>query len=243
MADDVAGLTPVPLTDVLRRILEREEISILFQPIFDLRTGAPHGFEALARGPRETALEDYASLYRAANTADLLPELDRVCRRRAILAGTNLPADYKLFVKMFPVSVGDESFCGKELIFLLQGELTPAQLVWQISEHDPVENFSRFMDSVTDLTELGCKLALDNFGRGYSGLDKLVHIGPNYIKMARELTHDIHTSSVKQQYTFDLLDIGPENRGEFGNHGNGADGRVGGRSQYRGQSRARLSPG
>ena len=80
MADDVAGLTPVPLTDVLRRILEREEISILFQPIFDLRTGEPHGFEALARGPKETALEDYASLYRAANTADLLPELDRVCR-------------------------------------------------------------------------------------------------------------------------------------------------------------------
>ncbi len=199
MTDDATELTPVPLADVLRGVLEREEITVLFQPIFDLETKAPYGYEAFARGPEQTDLEDYESLYNVANAADLLLPLDRACRRRAIIAAGRLPADYHVFVKMLPMSVGDDRFGGKDLFTLYEDELMPSQVVWQISERDPIENFSRFMDSVSDLTELGSKIGIDNFGRGYSGLDQIVHIKPQYIKLAGELIRDIHVSFVKQQ--------------------------------------------
>lgn len=205
MADDVTGLPHVPPAEVLRGILEREDITILFQPIFDLRTGEPHGFEAFSRGPEQTALADYASLYHVANSADLLLELDRTCRRGAMLAARHLPANLNLFVKMYHIA--DESFCGKELIFLLEDGLASAQIVWQVSENNPIEKPSRFKDALTDLTELGCMIAVDNFGRGYAGLDKIVHIRPHYIKIAKELISEIHASSIKQQMlsTFSVL--------------------------------------
>ena len=136
MTDDATELTPVPLADVLPGVLEREEITVLFQPIFDLETKAPYGYEAFARGPEQTDLEDYESLYNVANAADLFLPLDRACRRRAIIAAGRLPADYHVFVKMLPMSVGNDRFGAKDLFTLYEDELMPSQVVWQISERD-----------------------------------------------------------------------------------------------------------
>ena len=99
---------------------------------------------------------------------------------------------------MLPVSNGDKGFNAKDGVGLFEGALSPAQLVWLISERYPIENVSSFKDSMSDLTELGSKLGVDNLCRGFGGLDRIL-LRPQYIKLAGELTRDIQTNVAKQR--------------------------------------------
>jgi EAL domain-containing protein (putative c-di-GMP-specific phosphodiesterase class I) len=185
---------------LLQRIILKEQIDTVFQPIFDLRSGKPHGFEALCRGPKGTALETPVSLFDVATKTDLLFELDHLCRRQALQAGGNLERQYKLFINTLPFSMRDPSFQGKYLIDLFEGtDLAPEQIVLEVTERLAIENYALFVDAMKYFSDMRCLIAIDDMGAGYSGLEKIVHLRPNYVKLDMYMVRDIDTSFVKQQ--------------------------------------------
>ena len=185
---------------LLQRIILREQIETVFQPIFDLRTGKPHGFEALCRGPKGTPLETPMSLFDVATKTDLLFELDHLCRRQALQAGGNLERQYKLFINTLPFSMRDPSFQGKYLIDLFEGtNLAPEQIVLEVTERLAIENYALFVDAMKYFSDMRCLIAIDDMGAGYSGLEKIVHLRPHYVKLDMYMVRDIDTSFVKQQ--------------------------------------------
>ena len=184
----------------LQKIILKEQIDIIFQPIMDLRSGKPHGFEALCRGPKGTQLESPSNLFKLAKKSDLLFELDHLCRRQALKATRNLDRQYKLFINMYPFSVRDPSFQGKYLIDLFkETDLAPEQLVLEVTEERIIENYALFVEQLQTFRDLRCLIAIDDMGRGYSGLEKIVHLNPNYVKFDMNMVREIDTSFVKQQ--------------------------------------------
>jgi EAL domain-containing protein (putative c-di-GMP-specific phosphodiesterase class I) len=184
----------------LQRIILEKDVSVIFQPIMDLRTGKPHGFEALCRGPKGTELWSPSSLFSLAKKTDLRFELDYLCRRKALKATRNLDPQYKLFINMFPFSMGDPSFHGKTLIDLFQEtDLAPEQLVLEVTEEDVIHNYALFVEQLQTFRDLRCLIAIDDMGKGYSGLEKIVHLQPNYVKFDMNMVRDIDISRVKQQ--------------------------------------------
>lgn len=188
---------------VLQRIILEKEITTVFQPIWDLDARTPHGFEALCRGPSGTELRSPAALFDVARKSDLLFELDHLCRRKALEAAgarAQLSKEYKLFINTLPFSIRDPRFQGKDLIDLFDGiDLAPEQIVLEVTESDAIDNFPLFVNAMKDFMDLRCLVAIDDMGAGYSGLDKIVHLRPNYVKLDMGLIRDIHTSFVKQQ--------------------------------------------
>ena len=185
---------------LLQRIILRQQIDTVFQPIFDLRTGKPHGFEALCRGPKGSTLETPVSLFDVATKTDLLFELDHLCRRQALQAGGNLERQYKLFINTLPFSMRDPSFQGKYLIDLFEGtDLAPEQIVLEVTERLAIENYALFVDAMKYFSDMRCLIAIDDMGAGYSGLEKIVHLRPHYVKLDMYMVRDIDTSFVKQQ--------------------------------------------
>lgn len=188
---------------VLQRIILEKRITTVFQPIWDLDAKAPHGFEALCRGPADTELTSPVALFDVARKSDLLFELDHLCRRKALEAAgarAQLSKDYKLFINTLPFSIRDPRFQGKDLIDLFDGiDLAPEQIVLEVTESDAIENFPLFVNAMKDFMDLRCLVAIDDMGAGYSGLDKIVHLRPHYVKLDMGLIRDIHASFVKQQ--------------------------------------------
>ena len=185
---------------LLQRIILKEQIEMVFQPIMDLTTGKPHGFEALCRGPKGTDLENPIRLFDVATKADLLFELDHLCRRQALIAGKNLDRQYKLFINTLPFSIRDPAFQGKYLINLFEGtDLAPEQLVLEVTERLAIENYALFVDAMKYFADMRCLIAIDDMGAGYSGLEKIVHLRPHYVKFDMYMVRDIDTSFVKQQ--------------------------------------------
>ena len=119
---------------------------------------------------------------------------------RRFWRAANLERQYKLFINALPLSMRDPSFQGKYLIDLFEGtDLAPEQIVFEVTERLAIENYALFVDAMQYFSDMRCLIAIDDMGAGYSGLEKIVHLRPNYVKLDMQLVRDIDTSFVKQQ--------------------------------------------
>ena len=184
----------------LQDVLLANQIRTVFQPIEDLQHGGRLGFEALSRGPEGTSQHDPISLFEAAAATDLVFELDRHCRRRALRTARKLPPPYRLFANVVPASMYDPDFQGSSLIELLEGlGLAPDRIVLEVSEQYAIENYTLFAEAVQNFTQMGFSIAVDDVGAGYSGLEKIAHLNPRYLKFDMQLVRDIDKSHVKRE--------------------------------------------
>jgi EAL domain-containing protein (putative c-di-GMP-specific phosphodiesterase class I) len=184
----------------LQDVLLGNQITTVFQPIVDLQTGAVHGFEALSRGPVGTQQHSPINLFDAARACELTFELDQHCRRRALRTARDLPETYRLFVNVVPASMYDPDFQGTSLIQLLEGlGLSPERIVLEVSEQYAIENYPLFVEALQNFTQLGFSIAVDDIGKGNSGLETIAHLNPRYLKFDMQLVRDIDRSHVKRE--------------------------------------------
>ncbi len=194
--------------ELLQEIILKENVKTVFQPIVDMRNPAIHGYEALTRGPLGTEFESPYMLFDIAMESDLMFELDRLCRRRALTAATELETDYKLFLNTLPMTIRDPDFQGKAMIEALEGmNIDPSRIVLEVTERLAIENYNLFLEAMNYFTDMGFAVAVDDMGAGYSGLEKIVHLKPNYLKFDFLMVRDIDTSFVKQEMLRAILSL------------------------------------
>jgi EAL domain-containing protein (putative c-di-GMP-specific phosphodiesterase class I) len=193
----------------LQDVLLRERVVTAYQAILRLKERTILGFEALARGPRGSGLEGAEALFRAATQAGLLVELDRLCRRRALLASGRVPSNSRIFVNTLPTTMRDPQFRGKALIeFLDKAQVAPARIVIEITEKLVIDNYVLFRETMSYFTDLGMSFAVDDVGAGYSGLESIANLKPQFLKIDTALVRDVHESPVNQAMVKAIVAIG-----------------------------------
>lgn len=184
----------------LLEVLANGQLTSVFQPIVHLETARVVGYEALVRGPSGTPLQSPARLFDLAGRCELAFELDRACRRQAFSAARELPAGAKLFVNVLPSAMYDPEFQGEGLISLLADlGLSPSRIVLEITEEYAIKNYALFSEALENFTRLGFAIAVDDIGAGYSGLEKIAHLNPRYLKFDMELIKNIDASFVRRE--------------------------------------------
>jgi len=185
------------------RLLEAmlgDQITTRFQALVDLGTNGLLGYEALSRGPAGTDYHAPLTLFDAAEECDLVFELDRCCRRKALESARGLPPDLKLFVNVFPSSMYDPDFQGAALINMLgRLGLSPAQIVLEISEKYAIKNYSLFVEALQNFRNVGFLIAVDDIGAGHSGLETIAQLDPSYLKLDMNLVQGIDHSSMQRE--------------------------------------------
>ena len=190
-------------------LLLRERIVTAYQPILDLRTRTVLGFEALSRGQRGTGLEAADTLFGAAEQHNLLVEVDRLCRRRALLNSGRVPSNAKIFVNTLPATIRDPQFRGKALIdFLDKAQVAPDRIVLEITEKLVIENYGLFRETMAYFTDLGMAFAVDDVGAGYSGLESIASLKPAYLKIDTVLVRDLNVSMVNREMVHAIVALG-----------------------------------
>jgi len=211
----------------LQEVLLADQLSTVFQPVMDLRHRTVLGYEALSRGPAGSVYQMPLRLFEMSERADLVFELDRKCRRRALASANTLPKSAKLFVNVYPSAMYDPEFQGAALVRLLEAQgLNPNRVVLEITENAAIENYEVFAEALGELVQLGFSIAVDDVGAGYSGLEKIAHLHPRYLKFDRELIRDIDSSYIRREMTralksfadsidSDIIAEGVERQGEL----------------------------
>lgn len=184
----------------LQKILLEENVKTLYQPIVDLKAKNIFGFEALSRGPKNSEIEPPIILFTLAEEIGLLYDLDRLCRKRAIVNASGKPKGKKLFVNTLPNLIFDPAFGAKTFVkFLKENNIPIEDIVFEITERNAIEQFGKFKDALKHYIDAGIDIAIDDVGAGYSSLEALVEIKPSYVKIDRSVVRDLATSEIKQQ--------------------------------------------
>jgi EAL domain-containing protein (putative c-di-GMP-specific phosphodiesterase class I) len=197
------------LRERLQDVIVRDRLVTAYQPIQRLADRQILGFEALARGARGSGFETADMLFEAAERHELLIELDRLCRGRALLHSSRLPGDTKLFINTLPATIRDPQFRGRPLItFLERAKVDPSRIVIEITEKLVIENYGLFREAMAYFTDLGVSFAVDDVGAGYSGLESIASLKPAFLKIDMSLVRDVHASVVNREMVKAIIAMG-----------------------------------
>ncbi len=184
----------------LLEVILSGQIEIRYEPIVDIRTREVLGYEALARGPRNTELYSPEQLFGMAERMDLTFELDCLCRRAALEQARCVPPGRTLFLNCLPTAIGDPNLRDSGLRQTLEKcGLQPGQLVIEISERESIDNFAIFRELRDEYQELGVRIAVDDAGAGYASLEAVMEIAPDFLKADMGLVRGIDSDPPRQE--------------------------------------------
>jgi diguanylate cyclase (GGDEF)-like protein/PAS domain S-box-containing protein len=181
----------VSLETQLRQAIEQRALRTFFQPIIDLRTGALHGLEALARWPAGEPGVSPAEFIPVAEEAGLIGALgtqilNRAChtlgqwRRRGLV-----DADVTVSVNVSIRQIIDGNLIDHVCAALGDADLPATNLVLEITESTLIENPRLVSAVLGELLSLGVTVQLDDFGTGYSSLTVLHDFPGDTLKIDR----------------------------------------------------------
>lgn len=193
---------------LLDNILETEAVTPLFQPIVSLKDNTIYGYEALIRGPSNSTLHSPINLFDAASRHGRLADLDLLCREVSIKQFGKLKSTAKLFINTIPEVLLQQDYKkGLTLDFIEQAGLSPDQVVIELTEQYPIDDYDLMRDATDHYRDMGFAIAIDDLGAGYSGLRTWSEIEPDFVKMDRHFMQNIHEDEHKRKFVQSIVDI------------------------------------
>ena len=186
----------------LRHAVERSELELRFQPVVELSTGLPQGFEALVRWrhPERGLLAPAEFLALAEETGLIVPVGEWVLEAafRAARDWPAAPGDTSGAVPFVAVNVSarqvrDTGF-GDSLVRILRETDFPAERVTlEVTEHALIEDAAATREFLQAVDRLGVRLVLDDFGTGYSSFGQLHSLRIDELKIDRSFITGLAT--------------------------------------------------
>ena len=175
-----------------------------FQPIVDTNKREVVAYEALVRGSHG---ESASTIINDICPADL-PRFDEVCRSSAMRLASRLGMDCDLNLNLVPQGFHADRDClASTLDAAIEFNFFPERLVVEVTEGEVLGNQERFTDLMDVYRGLGMRLAIDDFGSGYSGLNLLADFQPDQLKLDKDLTRGIEGRRPRQAIVRGILQV------------------------------------
>lgn len=165
-------------------------MTMVFQPLRDLKTMEVVGLEALARFPGHDFGPEW--FFAEAAKAGLGPASEMHAVRLAMTALGRIPDPIRLNINVSP-----DTLCSEEFLELMSSA-PRGRLVIEVTEHAVIEDYTEVRLASARLTELGVWLAIDDVGTGFSGLNRILESAPQELKLDRVVVRDVDSSGLKQ---------------------------------------------
>ncbi|TCS73051.1 diguanylate cyclase/phosphodiesterase [Sulfuritortus calidifontis] len=192
----------------LNDVLEHGRISTLFQPIMGMGDASIYGYEALSRGPSDSPLHSPVALLRAADHAGLSAEVEQLCFEAALQNFAERKLSGKLFANVRPGRLLEPYFQPASLSAVLKAYgIAPQNLILELTESDPVEDYAQLAAASEALRRIGLKVAMDDLGEGFSSLRLWSEMKPAYVKLDKHFISGLNQDPVKLQFVRSMQEI------------------------------------
>ncbi|WP_090109765.1 EAL domain-containing protein [Cohnella sp. OV330] len=183
----------------LDEILAEGRISVLAQPIMDLRSGDVYGWEILTRGPAASVFHMPDELFRFAGQSKLLSKLEFIVVRHALDEIASRRICEPVFLNVTPVTLAHPLFMAHlEQCLERHPSLSPGQIVLEITERHEIHDLAEMSRILDRFREKGYRFAIDDAGSGYSSLQWIGELMPELIKIDRSVIQFVDRYKVKE---------------------------------------------
>jgi EAL domain-containing protein (putative c-di-GMP-specific phosphodiesterase class I) len=194
-------------------VLDVGTITSHFQPIVDLESGEVFAHEALLRAIREDgSLVNGGAIVAAGRRMGALHVLDQIGRTSAIRRAHQLGLTSSLFINFFPTVVYDPAHCLRTTREAMRDTgLAPEQIVFEVVESERIADRAHLLDILAYYRAEGFRVALDDLGSGYSSLNLLAALRPDFVKLDMELARDVAIDPLHRSLVQAIVSTAHEN--------------------------------
>ncbi|MEO9900847.1 MAG: EAL domain-containing protein, partial [Nisaea sp.] len=184
------------LEEDLHSAIEEGQFELFYQPRLDLNSGSIDSYEALIRWnhPRKGLVSPADFIPAAEESGQIIPIGKWVIQTALATAADKLPSA-RLSVNVSPVQFRDNDFVEDVRRAIEASGIPASRLELEITENLLIEDDARALSILTSLKAVGVKIALDDFGVGYSSLGYLSRFPFDTIKIDRSFVSDAGQNS------------------------------------------------
>jgi sensor c-di-GMP phosphodiesterase-like protein len=199
-----------PITE-LKRALAAGEFVPYYQPIVDIMSGQLRGAEVLVRWKRpDGSLVLPAAFIPLVESSGLIRAMTRALMRR-VCAEVGPAVGRRPALKV-SFNFAGRLFSDKDIVddvrkIFSASPIKLSQVVLELTERDPIENFTETRQRIAALQELGVRIAIDDVGTGHSGLSYMLKLGVDIIKIDKMFVDAIGTDRNSTTIVETLIDL------------------------------------
>jgi len=220
------GLSKFKLESELRSAINRSEVQTVFQPISDIQSGRIAGFEALSRWTHpDRGFISPVEFIALAEETDLIIEVGDLVFNRAIEMLTKLPEHVFININVSSKQLDDDQFLNRVLKKAKDNNISPKRLKLEITE-TMVVDFKLAKKWLDKCRKIGFPVCADDFGTGHSGMEQLVELNFDVLKVDQVFIRNMFKSDryqtilktiahMAQSLDTKLVAEGVENEQEF----------------------------
>lgn len=198
MLESITKAVGSVMPDKLQDIIKNQAISVLYQPIIDMRADEVMGHESLVRGPMGTPMEFPDALFTTARTANCVPDLDILCMRKILESSTEFHSGIKLFINIFPETLLEGHRLENEI--LTHPRFKEVDIIFELSGSQRASDPADLFNLLCQLKEKGVKICVDaSLALVGNGLRLLPELRPHYTKLNMMYFKDMSIDHQKQE--------------------------------------------
>jgi EAL domain-containing protein (putative c-di-GMP-specific phosphodiesterase class I) len=186
---------------LLETILDPEQLSVRFQPIYRIGDGENqvHSVEALIRGPRGTHFESAQMLFDYVHRKREEKAVDYSCLAAICAESTKLPRDLRINVNVHAATLGQQpGFLESFRRRLHKHSLALERFTIEIVEYAPNCDIPELLDTIASLRNAGVRIALDDVGLGQSNYRMMLDCYPEYFKLDSYFVRGLRNDSKRR---------------------------------------------
>lgn len=193
----------------LRTAIVTDRIEAFFQPIVGLKGQSRAKYECLLRLRKEDG--SYISPFfflDVAKEANYYAALTRIMVEKCFDYFIDKDADFSL--NLSAEDIVDESLVNWLLDKLKAQPELCKHISFEVLESEGIENFDAIIQFINQVKSLGCKIAIDDFGSGYSNYENILRLNVDYLKIDGSLIKNIDTDKNSERITASIIDFAHE---------------------------------
>jgi len=178
-------------TKKLKEALDEDRIIIYFQPILDVKLKKANKFESLVRlQDRDGTIHSPVKFMDVAKLSRLYLKLTRRIIKKAFEYFKDKPYEFSVNVSMDDIT---DLPTKNYILDLLRNFPEPSRVVFEILETEEITEFNIVNAFATEVKSMGAKLAIDDFGSGFSNYDYIIKLNVDFLKIDSSLIKNIDT--------------------------------------------------
>lgn len=182
--------------------INRRSVEAVFQPIVSLENGDILGYEAFTRIDGECV----SGIFKELDDRNKIWDLEKLCRKAILKTAAMMGIHRRIFINVYPCAEecsGSHQDYTKGLFERYR--IDPRNIVVELTEGLQSEKEKILSDIMMLYRQHGFKVALDNVGRAYSGLESICSLNPDYIKLDKDIIRGIETNPIRQSMIKSLV--------------------------------------
>jgi len=207
----------ISMSAQIREALIENRIICQYQPIMNCKTGAIDKYETLVRIKRHDGVliapNDFLLI---AQKTKLYPSITQAVIYQACSTFSNRTEDFSINLASSDIL---DPYTLTTIERILKQTGTANRVVFEILESEGIENFEEVATFIAHVKKLGAKIAIDDFGSGYSNFENILKLNVDFLKIDGSLIHNIDEDPRHEIIVASIVDftrrIGIETIAEF----------------------------